>query len=93
MNIYRNPWHKQNGTQGPAMYKNEAPLVMEHRGVKVYKLFDKAYDLVFNDCCISQRCGCSVELIDRIMDGKDMFTPAPESNQGTQQEPPNALQN
>lgn len=70
-NTYANPWHNPFDKQyGPSIYWNNAPLVLEYREVKVYKLFDQAFDYVFKGVCITQRIKASKGVIDRILDGK-----------------------
>lgn len=55
-NRYYNPWHK---TGQPTHFENDAPCVFEYRRFQVFNLFDKAYDYVFDNCCITQRAGAS----------------------------------
>ena len=74
-NEYKNPWHGDGTTRyGPAIYRNNAPLVLEYKGYKVYKLFDKAFDIVFDGVCITQRQGYSKSLIDKIDNGECRYT-------------------
>ncbi len=72
MNRYRNPWHKETTQTTPEFYQNEARQVLEHRGVKVFKLFDRGYDFVLSDCCITQRAGVTEAKreIDALLDGR-----------------------
>jgi hypothetical protein len=71
-NRYRNPWHKSLNVPKPEFYENNAPQVLEHRGVKVFKLFEGAYDFVLGDCCITQRAGITEARreIDLILNGE-----------------------
>lgn len=73
MNKYRNPWHKSLNIPKPEFYENEFKLVHEYRGVKIYKGWDKCFDYVILDCCITQRAGFSketcIQVIDDILEG------------------------
>lgn len=70
-NRYKNPWFKSCNTPRSEYYENNAPQVLEHRGVKVFKLFDKAFDFVLGDCCITQRAGITnaKHEIDELLNG------------------------
>lgn len=70
-NRYRNPWFKSCNAPRAEFYENDAPQVLEHRGVKVFKLFNKGYDFVLGDCCITQRAGITEARreIDELLDG------------------------
>ena len=72
MNRYRNPWHKSLNIPTKEFYENDAPMVAQYRGVKIYKLWNKAYDFVFGDCCITQRAGITEHKreIDHLLDGQ-----------------------
>lgn len=76
-NKYRNPWHKSLNVPTVEWYENDAPLVLEHRRVKVYKRFAQAFDFVLDDCCITQRAGITEAKreIDKILDGKTPVCP------------------
>ena len=80
-NEYENPWHKGAGQPhyGPAIYRNNANLVLDYKGYKVYQIFNYGpsqalFDIVFDGACISQRCGYSKELIDKIDNGECYYT-------------------
>ena len=65
-NRYFNPWHKR----GQAThYENDACCICEYKGFRVFKLFDKAFDYVFDNCCITQRAGASnpEKVIDELL--------------------------
>ncbi len=72
MNRYRNPWFKSCNTPRPEFYENTAKQVLIYRGVRVYKLFERGYDFVLGDCCITQRAGVTEAKreIDKILDGQ-----------------------
>ncbi len=76
MNRYRNPWHKETIRATKEFYENNAPQVLEHRGVKVFRLFDKAFDFVLGDCAIAQRAGITEAKreIDALLDGQTPTT-------------------
>jgi hypothetical protein len=88
-NKYLNPWHDprdpptefNRGGYGPEFYENDAPVVCEYRGFKVYEIdvprsayysdagdTVKAYDYVYEGVCVTQRAGASKpkEVIDQI---------------------------
>lgn len=71
-NKYKNPWANDLNQKKPEFYENNAPVVLEHRGVKVYKLWEKSFDFVFNGVCITQRSGASKakEIIDSLLNGE-----------------------
>lgn len=75
-NKYRNLWHKDLNVPQPEFYKNEARCILEHRGFKVFKLFNEHYDFVLEDACVTQRAGVSKakEVIDSILDGKEVVS-------------------
>ena len=53
---YYNPWHK---IGEPTHYENNAKCVCEYRDFRVYKVHDKHFDYVYDNCCITQRAGAS----------------------------------
>lgn len=71
-NKYKNPWYKETTRTTSEYYENNARQVLEHRDVKVYKLFENSYDFVLNGCCITQRAGITEAQreIDKLLDGK-----------------------
>lgn len=71
-NRYKNPWYKSTNIPRPEFYENSAPQVAEYRQVKIYKLFDRAYDFVLSGMCITQRAGITEHKceIDSILDGR-----------------------
>lgn len=71
-NRYRNPWHDELNVRKPPFYENDAPMVAEYRGVKIFKLFNRGYDFVLAGCCITQRAGITEhrKVIDEILAGK-----------------------
>lgn len=75
-NRYRNPWHKSCNTPRPEFYENSAKQVLIHRGVRVYKLFERGYDFVLGDCAITQRAGITEAKreIDALLDGQTPTT-------------------
>jgi len=70
-NKYLNPWADDTNIKRAEYYQNDAPLVLEHRGVKVYKLWDTRHDYVFKGVCIMQRTTAKDTAIDKILDGID----------------------
>jgi hypothetical protein len=71
-NRYRNPWHDKLNVPKPSHYENDAPMVAEYRGVRIFKLFNRAYDFVLGDTCISQRAGITDhrKVIDDMFSGE-----------------------
>ncbi len=71
-NKYRNLWFKSCNIPRPEFYQNDAPKVLEHRGVEVFKLWETSFDFVIGGACITQRAGASKAkaVIDEILDGK-----------------------
>jgi hypothetical protein len=54
---YRNPWHKSNGSQGPAFYETFA-TPFEHAGCQIYeRIRGTVWDVVHAGVCITQRAG------------------------------------
>jgi hypothetical protein len=54
---YRNPWHKDNGSQGPKFYETDAKP-FEHAGCLIYeRLKGVCFDVVYDGVCITQRAG------------------------------------
>ena len=70
-NQYRNLWAKS--LKLPEFYRNDANELYSHRGVSVYKVFDKHYDFVIGGACITQRAGAKdrKKVIDGILDGQE----------------------
>jgi hypothetical protein len=70
---YKNPWHTPSGNYGPEFYEaNSKPH--HYRGYDIYRQGEKHYDIVKDGMCITQRCGWSKELIDRIINGEERVT-------------------
>jgi hypothetical protein len=70
VNIYRILWAPTaNHSNAPTHYQNDAPAVLTHRGVTVYRL-TTSFDYVLDGACIAQRCGKSPKVIDDILDGR-----------------------
>lgn len=71
-NRYRNLWAPELKVKKPDFYENNAPQIGEHRGVRVFKLFDHGYDFVLAGACITQRAGASelARTIDEVLDGE-----------------------
>jgi len=71
-NRYRNPWFRSCNTPRSEFYENDAPCVAEYRGVKIYKLWNQAYDFVLGDCAITQRSGITEHKreIHHLLDGE-----------------------
>jgi len=71
LNTYRNPWQHGAKNGSPAIYTNNAPCILEHRGVRVFRLNERSFDFVLGDCAITQRAGASnaKTTIDGILDG------------------------
>jgi hypothetical protein len=54
---YRNPWHKHNGSQGPAFYETNAKP-FEHAGCLIYeRIHGVVWDVVRDGVCLTQRAG------------------------------------
>lgn len=54
---YKNPWHKENGTQGPAFYSTDVRAT-EHAGHLIYERIKGAvWDVVKDGVCVHQRAG------------------------------------
>lgn len=71
MNRYKNPWAEMTNIRGKEFYENNAPLYCEHRGVQVYRLFDKAFDCVIDGMCVTQLAGFSKPThLDALLDGE-----------------------
>lgn len=70
-NEYQNPFRPK---EPNAVFRNDAKCVREYKGYRVYKIADRAYDIVKDGVCITQRCGHSKELIDRIDRNEDLYT-------------------
>ena len=70
-NTYRNPWQRGAKNDSPAIYTNNAPCILEHRGVRVFRLNERSFDFVLGDCAITQRAGASKakDVINSILGG------------------------
>ena len=54
---YRNPWHKDNGIQGPKFYETDA-VPFEHAGCRIYERVARhVWDVVYAGVCITQLAG------------------------------------
>jgi hypothetical protein len=73
---YKNPWYEPGGKYGPPVYTCEKRPMITYRGVQIFKVWERRYDVVMNGVCITQRAGASNprQLIDNILDGKDPFS-------------------
>lgn len=72
MTEYRNAFHEPGKDwSGPPVYRHDKNPCLEYRGFKVYKLFDRAYDYVYDGVCITQRGGLSKHVIDNVIENTD----------------------
>lgn len=73
---YKNPWYEPGGKYGPPVYTHDKRPMIDYRGVRIFKVWERRYDFVMNGVCITQRAGASKprELIDDILDGKDPYS-------------------
>lgn len=70
---YRNPWHDPTRSadpiNNPEYFEHDKKPMFTHKGVQVFKVWERRYDYVLQGVCITQRCGASREVIDDIMRG------------------------
>jgi len=81
MNRYINTFHNKQYQGSVPVVEHDLKPYIEHNGYTVFKLFDKAFDVVFDGILITQRCGCSIGLLDSIDAGNDIHTPSPRAAQ------------